>query len=42
MIIFFIIFASTQIQTMAKFERKQQIYLYSSRLTTLQKSTIAC
>ena len=37
-----IIFASTQVQKMAKFERKQQNYLYFSRRKILQKSTITC
>jgi len=37
-----IIFANTQVQKMAKFERKQQNYLYFSRRQTLRKSTITC
>jgi hypothetical protein len=35
-------FANTQVQKMAKFERKQQNYLYFSRRKTLRKSTITC
>ena len=31
-----------QVQKMAKFERKQQNYLYFSRRKTLRKSTITC
>ena len=35
-----IIFASTQVKKMSKFERKQQNYLYFSRRKTLRKETI--
>ena len=37
-----IIFASTQVQKMAKFEKKQHNYLYFSRRKILRKSTMTC